>query len=348
MPDGYGSEYLHWWKTREFARFNLGASGVLPCSLSELETSLEEIEINEPRLGKYDPLHEAVAAHCRVQPECVITTSGTSMANFLAMAVLIQPGDEVLVEYPVYEPLLQLTRYLGAEIKRFPRERGIRDFVSRRTRLVVITNLHNPTCTRVEDAQLNEILELVKDGGPRVLMDEVYLECLYEKVAFTFRYGPEFVSTGSLTKAYGLGGLRCGWILAEPDLIRRTWSLKDLIDPSAAHAAQRLSVVAFRKLDRLATRAKHLLERNRALLREIMPSLDKLEISIPEYGTCVFPRLKKGDPGRFFELLHDRYDTDVVPGSFFEKPDHFRLGLGVDSAVFAEGLNRLRSALDEF
>jgi len=342
-----GSEYLQWVKTRRPGEFNLAASGILPCSAADVAPDPTEFEINGPVLYGFAPLQQAIADHCRVAAECVVGASGTSMANFLAMAALIGAGDEVLIEQPVYEPLLAVARYLGADVRRFRRDDNPADFISKRTRLIVVTNLHNPTCNALEERTLRELGHRARWAGARVLVDEVYLECMYENASSAFHYGTEFVSTASLTKAYGVGGLRCGWILAEPDLARRIWRLKDLIDPNGPYPAELWSLVAFRKLDALAARARKILETNRTLLEQFLRSCDDVEVRVPPHGTCVFPRVKKPAPERLFDLLHDRYDTDVVPGRFFETPDHFRLGLGVDSAILAEGLRRLRAALRE-
>jgi len=345
MGDSIGSEYLRWVKTRKLAQFNLASSGVLPCALEDLDVRVEDLEINGPGLYGFEPLQHAIARHCGVRAEWVVAASGTSMANFIAMAAMIVPGDEVLIEYPAYEPLLAAARYFHAEIKRFPREAPLADFISNRTRLVVITNLHNPTCARLNSQQVKEIGEAANRVGAHVLMDEVYLECLYGETSSAIHEGPQFVCTGSLTKAYGVGGLRCGWILATPDLAWRMWQMKDLIDPSAPHPSEILSVIAFEQLDRLAVRAKALIAKNRGLLRAFLSSCPHLEVTLPDYGTCVFPKIKLRSLDGFFELLHDRYETDVVPGRFFEMPDHFRIGIGVESGMFAEGLRRLGDAL---
>lgn len=346
------SEYLHWVKTRTPARFNLAASGVMPCSLSELEVRIDEIDINSPGLYGYEPLQNALAVHCNVPVECVVATSGTSMANFIAMAALIQPGDEVWIERPAYEPLLAAAQYLGAVIRRFDRTAegasGLQpEMFSPKTKLVVLTNLHNPSCARLTGTELRRLLELARLSGARVLIDEVYLECMYEKRDSAFHLGPGVVCTGSLTKAYGLGGLRCGWILAEPELALRIWGLKDLMDPDSSHSGERLSVVALRQLDRLTSRAKAIIDSNRALLLDFLRVCPDVEVVLPEYGTCVFPRIRSGSADDLFELLHRRYDTDIVPGRFFESPQHFRIGTGVDPNVFAEGLARLGKALQE-
>jgi aspartate/methionine/tyrosine aminotransferase len=364
------SEYLYWFKTRKPARINLAASAVAGYSMAELGVRIEDIEIHErseckpgraqqsinaPGLFGYQSLQQAIAAKCGVPVECVVTASGTSMANYLAMAALIRPGDEVLIEQPAYEPLLALADYLGAEIKRFARpfSAGFMPVidptgVSSRTKLIVLTNLHNPSCVLISDAMLRHIGQLARSVGARVLVDEVYVECLYEKAYSAFHLGDEFVVTSSLTKAYGLGGLRCGWVLAQPELAQRMGQIKDLVDPSVPHPAQRLSVLAFERLDRIAKRAKTLLAANREVFNGFLSSCPHLDLVRTGYGTCVFPRLTNGkDIERFVAVLRDRYETDVVPGRFFEMPDHFRLGIGVETETLARGLERVNSALEQ-
>ena len=340
------SEYLQWVQTRNPAHFNLAVSGLLPCPLTELGARIEDLEINGPSMYGFAPLQQEIAAHCSVPVECVVAASGTTMANFVAMAAIIEPGDDVLIEQPAYDPLIGIARYLGANVKRFQRASGLAsNVISSKTKLIVLTNLHNPTCERIEEAELQNIGNLAKDVGALVLVDEVYLECMFEEMSSAFHHGPQFVCTSSLTKAYGLSGLRCGWILAEPQLARRVRHVKDLIDTHPPHPAEQLSVIAFRKLDHLAKRAKTILNTNRALVREFIASCPHIEVDMPQYGTCIFPRLRSGDADGFFELIHNRYDTDVVPGRFFEMPDHFRLGIGGDPVILKEGLQRLQAAL---
>ena len=323
----------------------------MPCSMSDLEVDFDKFDIEGPGLYGYEPLQRAIAAHCNVPVECVVAASGTSMANFLAMASLIQPGDEVWIERPAYDPLLAIARYLGAIIKRFDHSPGgsglLPEMFTPAVKLVVLTNLHNPTSSLLSTVELQQIVSLAKNSETRILVDEVYLECMYEQTASAFHLGHEIVCTGSLTKAYGLGGLRCGWILAEPELANRIWALKDLMDPGSPHPTEQLSVVAFQHLDRLASRAKTILAHNREMLRSFLRDCPDLEVTVPEYGTCAFPRILSGNPDRLFELLHDRFDTDVVPGKFFESPQHFRIGIGMDRKVFEEGLTRLGKALQE-
>jgi len=348
------SEYLVWVKTRTPGQYNLASSGIVPYPIKDLAVRSEEIEINGRSLYGYPPLQAEIAAHCGVPNDLIVASSGTSMANFLALAALIEPGDDVLVEEPAYEPLLAAVKFFRGSIRRLKREPDAgfqlpppEDFVSSKTKLIILTNLHNPSSAVAPEETLRHYGEVAKRLHARVLMDEVYLECIYEEIPTACNYGPEFVVTGSLTKAYGLGGLRCGWVVAEPALAQRIWKIKDLIDPSAPHPAELLSVIAFRKLNQISERAKTLLSRNRALVHEFFASCDRFDCAIPQFGTCIFPRFKHGYTDRLVEILHERYDTDVVPGRFFDMPDRFRLGIGVETEVLVEGLRRLRTATEE-
>ena len=125
---------------------------------------------------------------------------------------------------------------------------------SARTRLIVLTNMHNPSGALIDQENSKRGGRHRHKSGARVLVDEVYLEALFARRPPTaFQLGNEFVTTSSLTKAFGLSGLRCGWIVAEPELAQRIWRLNNLFGVMAAHPAERLSVVALEQLDVLHT-----------------------------------------------------------------------------------------------
>jgi aspartate/methionine/tyrosine aminotransferase len=350
------SSYMNWAKTSSTAKFNLATSGLGNLKLRELRVSLDDLEITNGGYG-YPPLIQAIANRYRVNNDSVVTAAGTTFANHLAAAALIKPGDEVLVEFPAYEPLLAAIRYLGAQVRRFSRkfENGfqvsleeLESLVTRHTRLIVITNLHNPSGVLIDTATIKQIGEIARRSGVRVLIDEVYMETLFEESPRTaFHLGNEFVVTSSLTKAFGLSGLRCGWIFAEPELARRMWLLNDLFASTPVHAGERLSVVAMQQLEEIGRRAKQLLDRNREILNGFLDTREDLEVIRPEFGTVMFPRVRQGTAERLCELLREKYETSVVPGRFFEMPDHFRIGITGETETLQIGLERLRLALDE-
>jgi aspartate/methionine/tyrosine aminotransferase len=349
---------MHWSKTQSRARFNLATSGVGAFPLRELPVDLEKLEINGDNSYGYAPLQEAIAVHHGVDSECVVESAGTSMANHLAMAAIIEPGDEVLVEHPAYGPILDVARYLQANVKRFPRaeENGwmvdpgeIRRGVTSKTRLIVITNLHNPTSVLTPDSVLREIGDIARGVGALVLVDEVYLDVVYEGTPRTsFHLGPEFVVTSSLTKVYGVSGLRCGWILAHAELAGKMRHLNDLYSATPVHPGEFLSVAAFKHLDLLRERARRVVEADRKLLRDFLAHQTALSAVWTDWGTTSFMRLSRSRGSNadvFLERLCAEFETSAVPGRFFEMPDHFRIGMGVNTEMFAEGLNRLGRAL---
>src|ERR1700730_16231767 len=188
------SDYMHWAKTQGNARFNLASSGMPNFPLADLPVRLEELEITGTSGYGDAPLQEALAAKMGAPKECVVAAAGTSMANHLAMAALIAPGDEVLIEHPTYELLLSVAHYLGADVKRFSRtaEDGFRVYASEvaknmtaHTRVVVLTNLHNPSSAFVDDDTLKKIGEAAACVGACVLVDEAYLEAAYKRAPDT-------------------------------------------------------------------------------------------------------------------------------------------------------------------
>jgi aspartate/methionine/tyrosine aminotransferase len=352
------SPYMEFAKLRSTARFNLATSGVMSYPLAELPVRLEELEINGPTVYGYAPLQERLARKNGVSTECVVAATGTSMANHLAMAATLEPGDEVLIENPTYELLVSVANYLGAAVRRFPRRleedfrinpEEVAKHITPQTQLVVITNLHNPSGALTDAATLSALGEIARRIGARVLVDEVYLEALFDQPERSaFHLGSHFLVTNSLTKAYGLSGLRCGWVLAEPELAEHIWKLNDLFAATPAHVAELLSVVALDSLDRIAARAKALLDENRRELNAFLDSRRDLECLRPRFGTVAFPKLRAGSVDEFCELLACKYETSVVPGRFFEMPQHFRIGIGGPADMTGEGLVRLGRALDEF
>jgi aspartate/methionine/tyrosine aminotransferase len=345
---------MNWAKTHSTAKFNLATSGLGNLKLRELRVSLDDLEITNGGYG-YQPLIQSIAARYRVEPETVVTAAGTTFANHLAMAALFDPGDEILFEHPAYEPMLAAAEFLGANVRRFARRfdngfriEGLESLVSAKTRLIVLTNLHNPSGILIDDSEIKQIGEIARSVGARVLVDEVYMETLFEDSPRTsFHLGNEFVVTSSLTKAFGLSGLRCGWIFAEPELAKRMWLLNDLFASTPVHSGERLSVVAMQQLSEIGARAKELFDRNRRLLNEFLDTREDLEVVRPEFGTVMFPRVRSGSSEELCQLLREKYETSVVPGKFFEMPAHFRVGIAGETSVLEEGLQRLGDALDE-
>lgn len=349
------SDYMHWAKFKPPVRYALTSSEVPHFRMDRLPIDLADLDMDGASHPRYAPLREAIGRRYGLPAERIVTADGTSMANFLAMAALIEPGDEVLIERPTYEPLIGAASFLGGQIKRFERRAAdsfsidpaaVATAISDRTRLIVITNLHNPSGALIEDDVLRELASLATERGARILIDEVYLDSAVPPRRSAAHLGPEFVCTNSLTKVYGLSGLRCGWIFAEPELAERMWRLNDLFGVNQAHQAERLACIAFEHLDEINGDNPAMLVRNRAIWNAFAEGRDDLECMTAEHGITVFPRWT-GETERLATHLREGYNTAVVPGRWFEMPNHFRVGLGLPAADFEEGLQRLGRALDD-
>jgi aspartate/methionine/tyrosine aminotransferase len=350
------SVFMTWAKRQAAARYNLANSGMLPCAPADLPFPPEGIELNGKDPEGYPPLRVAIAHQHAVAPEQVVHAQGTSGANFLACATLLEPGDEVLVEQPVYEPILAVVKYLRARIRRFARTfeqkygldvDAIRKRLTPRTELVVLTSPHNPSGVVADPAALKELAGWCAESQARLLVDEVYRDILFEQAPPSAAHlGEAAIATGSLTKSYGLGGLRCGWILCEKSLAERMRRMNDLMGVMGPRPAEMLGGAAFRSLPLLAARTRSLIDPNLRLVHRFLEDhADLLECVVPSRSMTVFPRLKTGGSA---DELHDRLrarETSIVPGRFFDAPSHFRLGFGVSSQDVSTGLRHLSEVL---
>jgi aspartate/methionine/tyrosine aminotransferase len=373
------STYMPWAKQHSRSQYNLATSGVAHWKLRDLPVRIEDLEISGPSFYGYPPLQEALAKHCGVPQDRVVAATGTSMANYLALAATLNAGDDVLIESPTYELILAAASQIGARVHRFTRthESGfalhpqtIERAITSRTRLIVLSNLHNPSSAFTNESTMLEIAKVAKRGGTRVLVDEVYLDAVFQGAPRSAALmGDHFIVTSSLTKVYGLSGLRCGWIVAAPELAQKMWRLNDLFGVIPAHMAELASIIALGELDRIRENVRARLDRNRAALHRFFDSRPDLDVPRFPYGTIAFPKLllpaRRSDndqsrssergsaaaPGSAVDqlcgLLRTKYDTTVVPGKYFEMPDHFRIGIGGDLEPLEEGLRRLGLALDE-
>jgi aspartate/methionine/tyrosine aminotransferase len=348
--------YMEWVKMRPPVKYELAGSAVMPVSIADLPEARDKIDINDFNLYGYRPLLEKIAARYEVKPSQVVTTQGTSMANYLACAAVLSRGDEVLIEKPAYEPLLGIARLLGARIKRFnrPFRRGfqfeVADLakrISSRTRLIVLTNMHNPSGVLTSNEVLREVQRLARRVGAYIVIDEVYLDFLEKRPKSAVHLGPNMIVTSSLTKAFGFDGLRCGWILTSPQLAKEIWRLQDFFGVNGAVPAEKISVAAFEHLDRFLKRTMSILRKNRPLVERFLDDHAKeLSCVLPDGGPVCFPRLNRRESARAFAAhLLRKYNTAVTPGHFFEMPQHFRLGFGGPTEILRGGLKQLSRAL---
>lgn len=354
--------YMLWAKTREPAEIDLAGSNLLLCTLDDLPGAAAAIQLTATNDNGYAPLVDAIAAHAGVTTARIVTASGCSGANFLAIAALVGPGDEVLIEQPGYDPLVGACTLLGAKVTRIPRPFSMgfqldldatRAAVSPATRLIIVTSPHNPSGVCLNAETLHALAAIAEAARAHLLVDQVYLDAvnlaagaLPRSPSAALIDGP-VITTSSLTKSYGLSGLRCGWAVAPPGVATRMHLVRDLVDVVGSAPSDHLSAFAFSRLPTLEARTTRLVTANLALARTFATAHPQLTLPESPRATVIFPRLAgAADTGLFVADLASRYGVAIAAGRYFDAPEHFRISLAGRTDRLAEGLARLSRALN--
>jgi aspartate/methionine/tyrosine aminotransferase len=350
-------EYMEWAKREPGkASLNLCRSGLDDLSIKDLDLDLGALEIRGEHSLGYAPLLEALASRFEVNVENVLPTLGASHGIFYVCAALLGRGDAVLVEKPAYEPLLAVPEALEAEVGRIERRfdnryqvdlEELKSALTDKTKLIILTNPHNPSGVLLEPANLRGILALAAEKGVYVFIDEIYLGFQEGKEGRSaFSRAPHVISASSLTKVFGLGGLRCGWLLASEELVRRMHIIRDHINVEEVFIGEQISARVIPHLDALYQKARPRIHENQSLVRKFIVGEKRLSWVAPAPGLICFPRVESNLSGDdLARICREKYDTAIVPGCFFEEPRHFRLGCGVSPATLAQGLDNIRKAL---
>jgi aspartate/methionine/tyrosine aminotransferase len=351
------TRYLSW--ARRFhgsARIDLASSGIPGVSLTELGVP-DSGQLDDPR--GWDRLRAAIARYNDVPPDQCVAALGTSHALWLAYAALTSPGDEVVVESPTYEPLVRAAEGVGARVRRFARNRedfGVNpDLVlgalTPQTRVVALASLHNPSGVRAEEAAIRAIARALEARSVHLLVDEVYapFDDFVDGGIFHDthrRLGANVVTVGSLTKCYGLGPLRVGWLLGSNEVVRRA---EDVLTATVGlmplpHAT--MAAHAFERVGELATRSSRFLEGK----REIVAAWARgrgLTFSGPHEGPFGLVTLaREVDLQPFVEDAVQKEGVLVTPGTFFDLPSSVRIAWTAPREMLLEGLEGLGRVLD--
>lgn len=351
------------WQSRHehHVDYNLSDSGAHPYTLDELVRQTG-VEAGDQLLGYVQtngtvPLRERISGlYPEAAPRNVVVTAGGAEANFLALWELVSAGDRVVFQLPTYGQTPGLARWLGAEVDSFRlrEERGwevepgaARRAITPDTRLVVVTNPNNPTGARLSDRARREIVEAAAEAGAWILADEVYRGAELDGRETESLWGEHdrVLVTHSLSKAYGLPGLRLGWVTGPADAAERLWGRKDYTTIAPAALSDRLATAALDPANRSA-----ILGRTRGLLRE---NLDRLTAWLdsrpglfsyrrPEAGAICFVRYRMDvSSTELADRLRREKSVLLVPGDQFGMDGYLRIGFGNPAAELEAALDRV-------
>ena len=346
--------------------YNLSESGVHPMRLEELvedpadRAGLLGQELVYPQSNGTIELRERVAAmYPGATADHVEVTNGGSEANFVTMWHLVEPGDEVVSMVPNYGQTLGLAEAFGGTLKPWPLRLAadgkrwrididhLRALVTARTRLIILCNPNNPTGARIPAPDLDAICQVASSVGAWVLSDEIYRGAELDGVETPSVWGryERVIITSGLSKAYGLPGLRVGWIVSSPEVVATTWGYHDYTTIGPGTLSDRLARIALQP----AMRAK-ILARTRRILHTNLPVItgwldahaERFSYALPDAGAIVYMRYHDAINST---VLVDRLRTEksvlIVPGDHFGMDGYLRIGFGSETRYLRDGLDRL-------
>jgi len=361
---------LERWMTRHetHVRFDIAESGILPLSTDDL-LAFEPVEHRPATLERLLKLPlgyseargtealrgQLAATYARADADAILVTTGAIEANFLLFNVLLDAGDHVIAPYPAYQQLYSVPRAIGCDVSLWrvgPETNyqydvdALERLVTPRTKLIVVNTPHNPTGAMLSPADAMRVYELAESVGATVIGDEAYRWlAVPDGAPFAPPFvdlGPRGVSVGTLSKPFGLPGLRIGWIAASADLVRRCWSYRDYVSLSPGKLNDALAQLAMTHRDKIITRNQAIISANlRTAHRWMAERRDFLSWTPPRGGLLA---LIKYDLPVDSLTLADRlaldYSVMLAPGSAFGYESHLRLGIGQDPRIFEQGLSQ--------
>jgi aspartate/methionine/tyrosine aminotransferase len=359
-----------WLADYQHVDYNLGESGFVDFTVDELmELSGEDIRglgpvslINPDTRGSLELREQIQTCYHHVRLENILVTVGVTEALFTFFNTLLEPGDEVIVEYPEFQTLYELPSAIGCDIRflNLTKENGykptaeeIEAIITSKTKLIIINNPHNPTGTLIGPEEIRRICDVAKKHHIFLLFDEHYKFLPLTKGTELIESGydicrkeyDKIAATSSITKCFGLNGLRVGWLIAEPTVIEECREFKHYLTHVTPPVCDYLAYIALKNRERILPYVKSQILANVEKLNEFMGKHNHyFDYQKPQGGLVCFPGLKKETNSNVFcrELL-EKHHVSLLPGTAFGIDDHFRINYGVKTDYFKgalEGLNQ--------
>lgn len=354
-----GVEYVDWFRDYwHDIEYDLATSGIHAINQRELEILISDLNFGKTLFYGHPELVKQISKIYGCEKDEIILTSGATHANFLFCYLLLSDGDEVVVEHPVYTPLLDVVKLFKPKVKLLERkfEEGyklnvnrLNEMVSKKTKMIVLTNIHNPSGNMMDEKTLKSVAEIAGDYNIFVLSDEVYRDFMYDDAPPTFSSLSDWgITTCSLSKFYGAGALRVGWGICRPELIDKVRKFNDYIIVTNSCAGELYGAMILEKRNWFIKRVKEITSRNFPIVKAWIEGRDDLKWVAPECGVIGFLRLLKDlDTMKLTEFLLKNYRTLISPGNFFGVKGYFRIGFGGDENMLKKGLENVGLALDE-
>ncbi|MCP4583293.1 MAG: aminotransferase class I/II-fold pyridoxal phosphate-dependent enzyme [candidate division Zixibacteria bacterium] len=363
-------DYIEWFFNLDFEVFT--SENSYPLLVSDVHPPMEilmrylarfqkeaEDRINVSYAWGHPGLISNIAKRYGTSPENVMPTNGATNAIYLVCRSLLKESDHVVIEAPVYEHLMASPEFISCNItilKRRPSEYSVdldelANAIRSDTKLLIITNLHNPSGTYLDDDYLRRIADTAKSRNKdiRILVDEIYHDFIPGKPAPAATLDDCFITLNSLTKVYGLGMIHCGWVIAERQIVKELKKLQVLVEGCGSRLLDSFSSLIIENLDEFLDHSHKIATGNREIMKEyIQPLIDNglLTEDIPVHGCIYFPKVSNiEDTKSLAENLADKFNVHIVPGHFFREPGHIRIGFGAKPEQLKRNLGKFVEAI---
>jgi aspartate/methionine/tyrosine aminotransferase len=292
----------------------------------------------------------------------ILPTTGETGALSLLYRAYLKPGDHVLVETPGFDLFEDIAHALNAHVDCFDRKgerflidpTEIESRIQENTRLIVMTNLHNPSGELTDDSVLLAVARMAERRNIQVIVDEVYGDYVESTARphSAAQLSPNLVSVSSLTKIYGLSTLRCGWIVASPEVLAPVRALNDQFEFGVSKLSHAVAALVMENSEAFDAYWHGVMAKARPIMKKYFDlwKADGLVTGVlPDYGCITFPRLTGIDDTMSFSAwLADRYGVIVVPGELFRAHGHVRIGFALPARELERALSHLTEGLREY
>ncbi len=342
-------------------RINISESGILPVDFNWFDIDLNGLKLHYSHiLGDLELRELITTEYSGLSSDRILVTTGCIEANFVAFASLVKPGDHVIVEHPNYQQLYEVPKALGGrvELLRLGYEDNyeldidkLNEAVTSKTKLIVISHPNNPTGSVITLKTLKSIIEIVEDNKIYLLSDEIYRE-----LSFTQKPLPpaatlsnRAISNSSMSKLYGLPGLRIGWMVADEKIIQIAKEIRSYVTICGSTLSEYLSKIALKRKSELVTRAEKIAKTNIEVIKKWVENRDDVDWVPPRGGLVTFPRFFRNVTSTdLCTLLAEEYKVFVAPGRCFDFENHFRIGFGWSTEGLREGLAFVSRGLERY
>ena len=353
-----------WFDSHQFnVEYDIGESAVKFLTVGDLDMDLADVAL---RYGHHtgDPdLKECLAAdYPGLHRDQIVVTSGGSEAIFALNSALLKPGDHVVVEHPNYPSLYEIPRSLGCEVSFLPLEfqhgfqpdlDRLESLITPKTKLISLTHPNNPAGSVISEDELRRAIQIAEQHDVYFMFDETYRALDFSTPPTpAASLSPKVISLSTMSKCYGLPGIRIGWMATQDQFILDSLlTIREQITISNNSLGEAIALHVLQRKEHFLQRSRAQVEENLAAVSQWVDQQPQIEWVRPVAGVVGFPRFQDGyafDPEKFYQLLAKKYKTFVIPGRCFEVDNrYFRLGFGAPQEETRQGLKNFQDALAE-